>query len=108
MIPRTERCVPFKFDNRDISFLNFTGDPRRPYPLDFLMRRGVLGQISQSVGGDYSSGDELAMQRSSAITEEKPMQTNIGDAQTNRNSTGRLLLCLTFTGFQTSQLHLYR
>jgi len=47
------------------------GDPRRPYPLDFVMRSGILGQLSQQSHSGILSDDELGKSRHSSVVDEQ-------------------------------------
>ena len=79
------------------------GDPRRPYPLDFVMRRGILGQISQQPHSGIGSDDELARSRhSSAVDDHSVIKPGTNEAQNDPYSTGMHLASI--AGLQTCRI----
>ena len=72
-----------------------TGDPRRPYPLDIVMRRGALGQMSQQTHLGVATDDELAKSRhSSVVDEQSAMMQGTSEPHSDPYSTGMYLAIL--------------
>ena len=68
------------------------GDPRRPYPLDFVMRRGVLGQISQQSQSGIGSDDELSRSRHSSVVDDQSLKPNTTEPQNEPYNIGKTSL----------------
>ena len=73
------------------------GDPRRPYPLDFVMRRGILGQLSQQSHSSILADDELGKSRhSSVIDEQSTMKSGAIEPQKATYNIGNVFNCCFF------------
>ncbi|XP_065056260.1 mediator of RNA polymerase II transcription subunit 4-like isoform X2 [Rhopilema esculentum] len=64
------------------------GDPRRPYPLDFIMRRGWLGHMSQQSRSGLSADDDYSQALDPTLKEDQTASSVAASNSSRPNNPG--------------------